>query len=183
MHEAGLGHREIVRRTCRGWQEEQLQTRRRGTERPRSTQERGEDRLLRRRAIQDPWEPSRSVGINWIRAIGHRVSMSTIHRRIRSFGLGSYRSNSRFPLTPHHKIIKLQWCQARQHWLREWNDIIFSDESRFYLWHSDGRTRVRRPRGEGYNLQFVRRRHTGLTPVVMVWGGTFMGDRYFLTSI
>ncbi|RZC40670.1 HTH 38 domain containing protein [Asbolus verrucosus] len=83
MHEAGLGHREIARRlghthstilkTCRGWQEEQLQTRRRGTGRPRSSQER-EDRLLRRSVIQDPWEPSRSAGINWIRAIGHRIA-------------------------------------------------------------------------------------------------------------
>ncbi|RZB77462.1 hypothetical protein BDFB_008754, partial [Asbolus verrucosus] len=56
--------RSTILRTCRGWQEEQLQTRRRGTGRPRSTQKR-EDRLLRRSAVQDPWDPSRSVGINW----------------------------------------------------------------------------------------------------------------------
>lgn len=192
MHDAGLGYREIARRlgrthstilrTCRGWQEEQLQTRRRGTGRPRVTHAR-EDRLLRRSAVQDPWEPSRSVGINWIRAVGRRVSMSTVYRRMRSFGLRSYRPNCRIPLTPHQQEVRLQWCQARQHWLHEWNNIIFSDESRFCLWHSDGRTRVRRPRGQRYDLQFVQRRHTGLTPGVMVWGGIYWGGRSPLTFI
>lgn len=192
MHEAGLTFREIARRvnrshttiaqTCRGWQEEHLEVRRRGTGRRRVTQER-EDRLLRRNAVRDPEEPSRAVGINWIRAIGHMVSMSTIYRRIRTFGLRSYRPYFRLPLTREHKAIRLHWCQDRQYWVPEWNEIFFSDESRFCLWHSDGRSRIRRPRGQRQNLQFVQRRHTALTPGVMVWGAIRYGRRSRLVFI
>lgn len=186
MHEAGLTFREIgrrvgrphatVRRIWRDWQEENLEARRRGSGRPRATQAR-EDRLLRRSAVQDPAEPSRAVAINWLRAIGHRVSMSTIYRRIRSFGLRSYRPYFRLPLTEQHKATRRQWSQDRQHWDQEWEEIVFSDESRFCLWHSDGRLRVRRPRGQRQNLQFVQRRHTALTPGVMVWGAIHHGGR------
>ena len=64
MHEASLPFREITRRlgptdstilrTSREWNNEELQMRRRGTDRFRVTQER-EDHLLRRSVIQYPW--------------------------------------------------------------------------------------------------------------------------------
>lgn len=192
MHEAGLSYREIgrrmgrphatIRRTWMDWQEERLETRRRGSGRPRVTEAR-EDRLLRRSAIQDPVEPTRAVAINWVRAIGRRVSMSTIYRRIRTFGLRSYRPYFRLPMTQQHKDDRLQWSQNRQHWEHEWENIVFSDESRFCLWNSDGRLRIRRPRGQRQNLQFVQRRHTAQTPSVMVWGAIRYGGRSPLTFI
>lgn len=192
MHEAGLTFREIgrrvgrphttIRRIWRDWQEETLEARRRGSGRPRATQER-EDRLLRRSAIQDPAEPSRAIAINWVRAIGHRVSMSTIYRRILSFGLRSYRPYFRLPMTRQHKAARLQWSQERQNWDHEWEEIIFSDESRFCLHHSDGRVRIRRPRGQRQNLDFAQRRHTALTPGVMVWGAIRYGGRSPLVFI
>jgi hypothetical protein len=48
---------------------------------------------------------------------------------------------------------------------------VMTDESRFCLWQSNGRLCVRRPRGEErLNLQFALRRHSGLTPGVILWG-------------
>jgi hypothetical protein len=61
--------------------------------------------------------------------------------------------------------------------------IIFSDESRFCLWQSDGRLRVRRPRGQRLNLQFTLRRHSGLTPGITVWGAIQFGSRSPLVFI
>ncbi|GFV89320.1 uncharacterized protein TNCV_4151401 [Trichonephila clavipes] len=43
----------------------------------------------------------------------------------------------------------------------EWRDITFSDESRFCLWHQDGRIRVQRHRGERTLAACIRHRHTG----------------------
>jgi hypothetical protein len=98
-----------------------------------------------------------------------QMSMRTIYRRIRSHGLASYRPNVRLPLTPEHRVARLEWCRLREHWVDEWHQIIFSVESRFCLWQLDRQLRVRRRRGQRLNLQFALRRHSGLTPGVMVW--------------
>ncbi|GFT43269.1 uncharacterized protein TNCV_2521151 [Trichonephila clavipes] len=36
----------------------------------------------------------------------------------------------------------------RRMWATEWNEVVFTDESRFFLQHHDGRIRVWRHRGE-----------------------------------
>ncbi|GFV28146.1 transposable element Tcb1 transposase [Trichonephila clavipes] len=51
----------------------------------------------------------------------------------------------------------------------EWNQIIFSDKSRFNLSSDVNRIRVWRPRGERLNLAFTLQRHTAPTAGVMVW--------------
>jgi hypothetical protein len=48
---------------------------------------------------------------------------------------------------------------------------------------SDGRLRVRRPRGQRLNLQFTLRRHSGLTPGITVWGAIQFGSRSPLVFI
>ncbi|GFU61366.1 transposable element Tcb2 transposase [Trichonephila clavipes] len=52
----------------------------------------------------------------------------------------------------------------------EWNQVIFSDESRFNLSSDDNRVRVWRPRGECLSPAFALQRHTTPTAGVMVWG-------------
>ncbi|GFV74101.1 uncharacterized protein TNCV_4510081 [Trichonephila clavipes] len=51
------------------------------------------------------------------------------------------------PLTPEHRQLRLQWCQARSMWnVTDWQKVVFSDESRFVLGTDDNRVRVwRRP--------------------------------------
>ncbi|GFY06278.1 transposable element Tcb2 transposase [Trichonephila clavipes] len=62
-------------------------------------------------------------------------------------------------------------CRARGDWTAtEWNEILFSDESRFNLRSDDNRVRVWRLRGESLNLVFALQRHTAPTEGVMVWG-------------
>jgi hypothetical protein len=97
------------------------------------------------------FETTRSVGATWRAVLERQVSMRTIYRRIRSYGLTSYRLIVRFPLTPERRVARLEWCRLRDHWVDEWHQIIFSDESQFCLWHSDGRLRDRRPRGQRLN--------------------------------
>ncbi|GFS85979.1 transposable element Tcb1 transposase [Trichonephila clavipes] len=52
----------------------------------------------------------------------------------------------------------------------EWNQVVFSDESRFKLSSDDNRVRVWRPRVECLNPAFALQRHTAPTDGVMVWG-------------
>ena len=46
-------------------------------------------------------------------------------------------------LTNRHRQERLRWCRARLRWRlnNEWSHVLFLDESRFNLSHSDGRAR------------------------------------------
>ncbi|GFS84029.1 transposable element Tcb1 transposase [Trichonephila clavipes] len=74
------------------------------------------------------------------------------------------------PLTPTHRHLCLEWCRARGNWTAaEWNQVVFSDESRLNLGTDDNRFHVWRPRGERFNPTFALQRHTAPTAGVMVW--------------
>ncbi|GFW18210.1 transposable element Tcb1 transposase [Trichonephila clavipes] len=53
-------------------------------------------------------------------------------------------------------------------WAAEWNEVVFTDESRICLQHHDGRIRVWRHRGERMLNSCVMHRHTGPAPGIMV---------------
>ena len=67
--------------------------------------------------------------------------------------------------------------------MHEWQNVIFSDESRFCLQHHDGRIRVWRHRGERTLEACIRHRHTGVSPDVMVWGAIGYTSRSPLVRI
>ncbi|GFU32124.1 uncharacterized protein TNCV_3833591 [Trichonephila clavipes] len=56
-------------------------------------------------------------------------------------------------------------------WTAEWNEVVFTDESRICLQLHDDRIRVWRHRGERMLNSCVMHRHTGPAPGIMVWGG------------
>ncbi|GFS48293.1 transposable element Tc1 transposase [Trichonephila clavipes] len=43
------------------------------------------------------------------------------------------------PLTQNHRRLRRQWCDERRMWVAEWNEAVFTDESRICLQHHDGR--------------------------------------------
>ncbi|GFW81011.1 transposable element Tcb1 transposase [Trichonephila clavipes] len=56
-------------------------------------------------------------------------------------------------------------------WVEEWNEVVFTDESRICLQHHDGWFRVWIHRGERMLNNCVMHRHTGHASCIMVWGG------------
>ncbi|GFV34651.1 transposable element Tcb2 transposase [Trichonephila clavipes] len=60
---------------------------------------------------------------------------------------------------------------ARGNWTAaKWDQVVFSDESRFNLSSDDNRVRVWRPYAECLNSAFALQRHTAPTAIEMVWG-------------
>ncbi|GFT89790.1 transposable element Tcb1 transposase [Trichonephila clavipes] len=53
-------------------------------------------------------------------------------------------------------------------WVAEWNEVVFTDESRICIQHHDGRIRVWRHRGERMLNSCVIQRHTGPRPGIMI---------------
>ncbi|GFV96740.1 transposable element Tcb1 transposase [Trichonephila clavipes] len=101
----------------------------------------------------------------------HSVSARTIRRRLQQSGLSARRSLLGLPLTQNHRRLLRQWCDERRMWAAEWNEVVFTDESRMCLQHHDGRIRVWRHRGETMLNSCVMHHHTGPAPGIMVWGG------------
>ncbi|CAG8684666.1 5459_t:CDS:2 [Racocetra persica] len=68
-------------------------------------------------------------------------------------------------LTYKQRIGRYNWCKAKLTWKEEWKQIVWSDESRFTLFKSDGRIKV-------YNINFIK-------PIVKYNGGSIMFWGYF----
>ncbi|GFX04429.1 transposable element Tcb1 transposase [Trichonephila clavipes] len=71
----------------------------------------------------------------------------------------------------NHRCLRRQWCDERRMWVAEWNEVVFTDESRICLQHHDGRIRVGRHRGERMLNSCVMHHHTGAAPGITVWDG------------
>ncbi|GFW29857.1 hypothetical protein TNCV_3937241 [Trichonephila clavipes] len=73
------------------------------------------------------------------------------------------------PLTPEHRQLCLQWCQARSTWnVTDWQNVVFIDESRFVLGTDDNRVGLWRCPGERYNPLPTVLRHAARTAGAMV---------------
>ncbi|GFU82725.1 transposable element Tcb1 transposase [Trichonephila clavipes] len=150
---------------------------------------RREDQRIVRQALVDPTVTHSTIGAD----IGVAIVPQTISRHLAEANLKSKRPFRAHPLTPEHRQLRLQWCQARSMWnVTVWQKVVFRDESRFVLGTDDNRVRVWRRPGERYNSPHTALRHTARTAGVMVWGaiaydsrstlivmrGTLTGQRY-----
>ncbi|GFX85546.1 transposable element Tcb1 transposase [Trichonephila clavipes] len=98
--------------------------------------------------------------------------------------LGSWCPFNVPPLKPTHRRLRLKWCRVRRNWTAvEWNQVVFSGESRFNLNSDDNRVRAWRPRGERLNPAFVLQRHTAPTAGVMESGAIAFNSRSSLVLI
>ncbi|GFU12960.1 transposable element Tc1 transposase [Trichonephila clavipes] len=109
---------------------------------------RREDRRIVRQALLDP-----TVTRSTIRAdVSVAVVPQTISRHLAEANVKSKRPFRALPLTPEHRQLRLQWCQARSMGnVTDWQKVVFSDESRFVLGTDDNRVRACRHPGEQYN--------------------------------
>ncbi|GFT37423.1 transposable element Tc1 transposase [Trichonephila clavipes] len=104
---------------------------------------RSEHRRIARQALVDS-----IVTRSTIRAdVGVEIVPQTISRHLAEANLISKRPFRALPLTPEHRQLRLQWCQARSMWnVTHWQKFVFSDESQFVLGTDDNRIRIwRRP--------------------------------------
>ena len=79
------------------------------------------------------------------------------------------------PLTHRHRQERLQWVRGHRPWTRrQWNNVLFTDESRFNVSIADSRIRVWRRRGERLHANNVVQRDRYGGGSVMVWAEIYM---------
>ncbi|GFW16007.1 transposable element Tc1 transposase [Trichonephila clavipes] len=127
-----------------------------------------EDRRLLRTAQTDRTAFSRQLAAQWSTAAGVSLCASSIRRRLLQRRLRARIPLCRIPLTQNHRRLRLHWANVHRSWRADWQQVVFSDKSRFNLWHHDGGTRVRLYAGERRIPECIIERHSGRTPGVMV---------------
>ncbi|GFX81052.1 transposable element Tc1 transposase [Trichonephila clavipes] len=127
-----------VRNCWEQWTREGTQARKTGSKASRKTTRR-DDRRIVRQALVDP-----TLTRSTIRAdVGVAIVPQTISRHLAEANLKTKRPFHLLPLTPEHRQLRLQWCQARSMWnVTDWQKVVFSDESRFVLGTDDNQVRV-----------------------------------------
>ena len=96
------------------------------------------------------------------------VSRSTASRRLHDTILFGHVSVKKPLISKKNQKARLTFAQKYQHWTpKEWSKVLFSDESKFNLFGSDGKKYVRRPKNTRYDSRYQ-------IPTVKHEGGSVM---------
>ena len=113
---------------------------------------RAQDNRLRTQHLRDRYRPATRTSATTIGNHGRPISALTVINRLRAHGIRPRRPYVGPQLLQRHRRARahVRW-QAGQ-----WNQVLFSDESRFTLERSDGRARVYRRSRERYTDACVK---------------------------
>uniref|UniRef100_A0AAZ3P4Z4 Transposase Tc1-like domain-containing protein n=1 Tax=Oncorhynchus tshawytscha TaxID=74940 RepID=A0AAZ3P4Z4_ONCTS len=113
------------------------------------------------------------------------ISAQTVRNRLREAGLSACRPVVRQVLTRHHQQQHCLWAQTHHRWTRQdWQKVLFTDESRFFLTRDDGRICVYRQRNACYTEACtLERGRFGGGGSIMVWGSVSQHRRTELVVI
>jgi hypothetical protein len=105
-------------------------------------------------------------------AYEQNISQSAASRILKSNGLTNVKPTTKPGLTAVMRKIRFEWALAHQHWtLKNWKNIIWSDEISVILGHRRGAVRVWRASNEAYNPTVIRRRWKGFSE--FMWWSCF----------
>ena len=176
--EAGVSQKEVARRfaVARTTIVRLVQrVRQTGTvaDRPRPGQQRvtsrRQDNYIRQRHLRDRFQTAAETASVIIGNRGRHIHRRTVSRRLKEFGIRCRQPYHGPVLTRRHRQLRMNFVQNHQQRVN-WHDVVFSDESRFTLYHNDGRVRVYRRNGERYGDNCVVERDRFGGGSVMVWG-------------
>ncbi len=99
------------------------------------------------------------------------ISECTTRRTLKQMGYSSRRPDRVLLLSAKNRKLRLQFTQGHQNWtIKDWKNVVWSDESRFLLQHSDGRDRIWRKEHESMDPScLVSTVQAGGGGVIMVW--------------
>ena len=138
--------------------------------RPRVTSQR-QDRNIVRTHMRDRFLPATTTARQTVGTHNRPVSDTTVRCRLIAVHLNCRRPYIGQRLAQRHRIARHNWAVLL------WQNIVFSDESRYCVVRADGRMRVWRRRGERFTDACVMERDSWGGPSVMLWGAISWGRR------
>ena len=105
------------------------------------------------------------------RAGERRISHQTVRNRLRARVLNARRAAVKQKLSQRHVAARRAWCNRHINWrIRDWNNVMFSDEKRLSLRHVDGGKWVYRRPGERFENGNVLEKTQYGGGSIMFWG-------------
>lgn len=170
-------HEATARRAIHKYEQTGSTARRVGSSRPRKTSPR-DDRFLRLRILRDRSNTAVNVQQDLRQIRGVTISKQTVCRRLNEVNLKARRPAKGPKLLPQHRAARRNFVENYGQWnIREWSNVLFTDESRFCLNMVDGRKRVWRRTGERFNQNLITECESYNGGSVMVWGGISMNGK------
>ena len=120
--------------------------------RPRVTSRR-QDRTIGLAHLRNRHLAATETALNTVGTHNRQISLKTVGSRLREIGLRACHPYVGLLLTQARRLHRMAWLTAhvpRLFLMRQWRQVLFTDESRFTLYHADGRRRVYRRRGERF---------------------------------
>ena len=140
--------------------------------RPRKTSSRDDRKIIsicqRNRRLTAPMIAKE---LNFGLEENHKVSVSTVKRRLNERGLYGRVAAKKPFITAENQVKRMEWALEHRHWTsREWEKVLWSDESKFEIFGTKRRVFVRRTAKERYSPECLvpSVKHGGGS--VMVWG-------------
>lgn len=100
-------------------------------------------------------DPRKSaVELNGImrKSYGVNVSINTTKNRLRQNQLFGRRPSKKPMISLKNSKARIKFAHDHLHWTaKDWSKVLFSDESKFMLFGSDGIKYIRRPKGTRYD--------------------------------
>jgi hypothetical protein len=98
------------------------------------------------------------------------ISTMTVRRRLMQGGLFGRVARKKPLISERNRRRRLAWARQRRHWtVKEWEKVLWTDESKFNRMGSDGKVYVRRRSGEAYSPGCVLPTMKGGGGGVCVW--------------
>ena len=143
----------------------------------RKASTKADDRNLLRLCKKDRTKSSKELSAELVLSSGKQLSDRTVRRRLLDMGFRSYTAKRKPFRKPAQQKQRLTFAKDHQYWLKEWNNIIWSDEPHFEVLNRKNRVVVRRlPREEDEPFNFVPPVQGG-GGSVSVWGYMSRGAR------
>ncbi|GFX52035.1 transposable element Tcb2 transposase [Trichonephila clavipes] len=112
------------------------------------------------------------------------VSTHTVRNRLHGVGLYARQPMVCVRLTSMHRRVRREWATEHVNWRRnEWSNVLFSDESHFYVHPDNRRIFIWRDRGSRNNPAFVHESVRFGGGGLLVYGGICIDGRTYLYII
>ena len=99
------------------------------------------------------------------------IHPDTVHNCLQQQGLSAHKRCRVYYLNWHHISSWLKWARSHQSWkVGDWERVIFSDESKFNLFGSDGLQYCWRRKGQALDPCYTNKQVKHRGGKVMVWG-------------
>lgn len=124
------------------------------------------DKMIVRASSKNPRLSSTDIQRDLKKFQGLTVSQSTVKRRLRYAGFYGRRPSKKPLISVKNRKARLSFTKKYRHWSKQdWQKVLFSDESKFCLFGTDGVRYVRRPVNTRFNPKYQ-------TPTVKHGGGS-----------